>query len=161
MVFQHQQVRASIPHYRNFTLDMGRSPGFGSTATYSTPSSDSLSLRLRLPALTSHATVTRRFILQKARRHASIALRLFVSTRFQVLFHSPPGVLFTFPSRYWFAIGRQGVFSLGRWSSLLPAGFLVSRGTQDRLGRVRGFGYRAVTFSGRSFQNQFAYPKPL
>ena len=34
MVFQHQQVRASIPHYRNFTLDMGRSPGFGSTTTY-------------------------------------------------------------------------------------------------------------------------------
>src|SRR5690554_3464930 len=28
-------------------------------------------------------------------------LRLLVSTRFQVLFHSPPGVLFTFPSRYY------------------------------------------------------------
>ena len=27
-------------------------------------------------------------------------LRRFVGTRFQVLFHSPPGVLFTFPSRY-------------------------------------------------------------
>ncbi len=27
-------------------------------------------------------------------------LRLLVSTGFQVLFHSPPGVLFTFPSRY-------------------------------------------------------------
>ena len=26
---------------------------------------------------------------------------LLVSTRFQVLFHSPPGVLFTFPSRYY------------------------------------------------------------
>ena len=30
----------------------------------------------------------------------SLALPLLVSTRFQVLFHSPPGVLFTFPSRY-------------------------------------------------------------
>ena len=29
-----------------------------------------------------------------------IVLCLLVSTRFQVLFHSPPGVLFTFPSRY-------------------------------------------------------------
>jgi hypothetical protein len=57
------------------------------------------------------------------------ALRLIVGTRFQVLFHSPPGVLFTFPSRYWFTIGRQGVFSLRRWSSLIPTGFLVSRGT--------------------------------
>jgi hypothetical protein len=27
-------------------------------------------------------------------------LRPLVSTRFQDLFHSPPGVLFTFPSRY-------------------------------------------------------------
>ena len=56
--------------------------------------------------LTSHTTATRRFILQKARRHAITALRLFVGTRFQVLFHSPPGVLFTFPSRYWFTIGH-------------------------------------------------------
>ena len=30
----------------------------------------------------------------------SLTLPLLVSTRFQVLFHSPPGVLFTFPSRY-------------------------------------------------------------
>ena len=33
-------------------------------------------------------------------------LELVVGTRFQVLFHSPPGVLFTFPSRYWFTIGH-------------------------------------------------------
>jgi hypothetical protein len=40
-------------------------------------------------------------------------------------------VLFTFPSRYLFTIGRQRVFSLGEWSPQLPTGFLVSRGTQD------------------------------
>ena len=56
-------------------------------------------------------------------------LPLLVSTRFQVLFHSPPGVLFTFPSRYYFSIGHQGIFRLGRWSSRLPTGFLVSRRT--------------------------------
>ena len=56
-------------------------------------------------------------------------LRLIVGTRFQVLFHSAPAVLFTFPSRYWFTIGRQDVFSLRRWSSLIPTGFHVSRGT--------------------------------
>ncbi|CDN41084.1 Uncharacterized protein BN871_AB_00820 [Paenibacillus sp. P22] len=33
------------------------------------PYSDSLSLRLRLPDLTLHVNVTRRFILQKARHH--------------------------------------------------------------------------------------------
>ena len=51
-------------------------------------------------------------------------------------FHSPPGVLFTFPSRYWFTIGHEGVFSLGGWSPQLPAGLLVSRGTRDT---ARGF----------------------
>ena len=33
-------------------------------------------------------------------------LLLLVSIRFQVLFHSPFGVLFTFPSLYWCTIGR-------------------------------------------------------
>ena len=32
--------------------------------------------------------------------------------RFQDLFHSPPGVLFTFPSRYWFTIGRKEYLAL-------------------------------------------------
>ena len=40
-------------------------------------------------------------------------------------------MLFTFPSRYWFTIGRQRVFSLGEWSPQFPTGFHVSRGTQD------------------------------
>ena len=56
-------------------------------------------------------------------------LRLLVSVKFQVLFHSPPGVLFTFPSRYYSAIGHQVVFSLGGWSPLLPTRFHVPCGT--------------------------------
>ena len=96
------------------------------------PYSDSLSLRLRgFLHLTSLHRLTRRIIMQKARGQPE-GLPLLVSKWFQVLFHSPPGVLFTFPSRYWFAIGRQGVFSLGRWSSQIPTGFLVSRGTRVR-----------------------------
>ena len=43
-------------------------------------------------------------------------------------------MLFTFPSRYWFAIGLQGVFSLAGWSRLIHAGFLVTRATQDYAG---------------------------
>ena len=58
-------------------------------------------------------------------------LRLFVNKGFQVLFHSPPGVLFNFPSQYFFAIGHQGIFRLGGWSPRLPSGFLVSRRTPD------------------------------
>ena len=41
------------------------------------------------------------------------------------------GVLFTFPSQYWFAIGLSGVFSLTGWSRLIRAEFLVFRVTQD------------------------------
>ena len=75
--------------------------------------------------------------MQKARRHRRNSpegpqhwLRPLVGIWFQVLFRSPPGVLFTFPSRYWFTIGRQEVFSLGRRSSQIPTGFHVSRGTR-------------------------------
>src|SRR5882672_5907822 len=46
-------------------------------------------------------------------------------------FHSPSGVLFTFPSRYWFTIGRTLIFSLGEWSPQIPTGFHVPGGTQE------------------------------
>ena len=81
----------------------------------------------------------------------------------QVLFHSPPGVLFTFPSRYWFTIGHRVVFSLARWSWLIPTGFLVSRRTQvlsqaSSLFRLRGshpvspdFPFRSSIMSSCSF----------
>jgi hypothetical protein len=68
-------------------------------------------------------------------------------------FNSPSGVLFTFPSRYWFTIGRQVVFSLGRWSSRLPTGFHVSRGTLDTRLSPRLFAYRAFTFCGSTFHS--------
>ena len=61
-------------------------------------------------------------------------------------------MLFTFPSRYWFTIGHWGVFSLGRRSSRIPTGFLVSRRTQDPLRSARSVGYRAFAFFGRPFQ---------
>ncbi len=61
-----------------------------------------------------------------------------VGTRFQDLFHSPPGVLFTFPSRYWCTIGHRVVFSLGGWSPQLPTGFLVPRRTQVPQPLARG-----------------------
>jgi hypothetical protein len=62
-------------------------------------------------------------------------------------------VLFTFPSRYWFTIGRTLVFSLGRWSSRIPTGFLVSRGTWETDRRAsHAFTYGTVTLCGRAFQ---------
>ena len=54
-----------------------------------------------LKCLTLPVSVTRRTVLQKVRGRAYKALPQLVDTGFQVLFHSPPGVLFTFPSRYY------------------------------------------------------------
>ena len=51
--------------------------------------------------LTLPHRMTRRTVLQKVHRRASSALRQLVNTGFQVLFHSPPGVLFTVPSQYY------------------------------------------------------------
>ena len=69
----------------------------------------------------------------------SLALPLFVGVRFQVCFTPLVGVLFTFPSRYWFAIGRSGVLRLGGWSPHLQTGFHVSRPTLTvALLRLRG-----------------------
>ena len=76
-------------------------------------------------------------------------LRLLVGARFQVLFHSPPGVLFTFPSRYWSTIGHRRVFRIGGWTPQLPTGFHVSGGTQEPSGSPRGFAYGALTLSRR------------
>ena len=82
--------------------------------------------------------------MQKVRSRSYKELLLLVDLRFQILFHSPLGVLFTFPSRYLFTIGRLGIFSLGTWSSQIPTGFLVSCGTQVPLSsfhRFRLLGY--------------------
>ena len=76
-------------------------------------------------------------------------LSVLVGTRFQVLFHSPPGVLFTFPSRYCSSIGHQVVFRLGGWSPRLPTGFLVPRGTLDPVSSNLLFKYVALTLCGR------------
>src|SRR6476619_8090903 len=70
--------------------------------------------------------------MQKARRHRTNGrLRRIVSIRFQVLFHSPPGVLFTFPSRYSSAIGHQEVFRLTRWSWQIHGRLQESAATRE------------------------------
>ena len=52
------------------------------------------------PSLTSPVPATRRTVLQKVRGPPFKGVPQLVGTGFQVLFHSPPGVLFTFPSQY-------------------------------------------------------------
>ena len=148
--FQPTCVRPSTGSYPRFSLPTDSSPGFASAAR---DSSRPVKARFRcgsFPNLTSPHTATRWLILQKARRHNIKLLRLLVGARFQVLFHSPPGVLFTFPSRYWCAIGHRVVLRLGWWSTQVRTGFHVPGPTQGPRRAVRsGFAYGAVTRCGR------------
>ena len=75
-------------------------------------------------------------------------LCVLVNIRFQVLFHSPPGVLFTFPSQYFSTIGHQVVFRLGGWAPRLLTGFLVSADTLDTASSSRRFVYKTFTSYG-------------
>ena len=84
-------------------------------------------------------TLTRRLILQKARCHFTRKLQRFVCKRFQILFHSPCGVLFTFPSRYLFTIGHQGVFRLSGWSRQIHTRFHESGITWDTNYKINNF----------------------
>ena len=137
-------VRSSIAFYGNFNLDMDRSPGFGSTLTDFTPYSDLVSLRLHtLKCLTSPASVTRRTVLQKVRGCTHKVLPQLVNTGFQVLFHSPPGVLFTFPSQYYALSVTKEYLALGGGPPDFPQGstcLVVLWILPSRSGfRVRGF----------------------
>ena len=83
-------------------------------------------------------------------------LCVLVNTGFRVLFHSPPGVLFTFPSRYFFSIGHQAVFRLRGWSPFLPRRFLVPARTPDPGSPASSVMYMTLTFFGRA-----SHPVPL
>ena len=66
-------------------------------------------------------------------------------------------MLFTFPSRYWYAIGLTGVFSLTGWSRRIRAEFLVFRVTQDttRLQRASSTGLSpSMVVLSRTFLSQ-------
>ena len=93
-------LRTSIPFYGNFILDMGRSPGFGSALSDCGP----VKACFRFGSVPSVLNLARcrnsPDRSTKSTRSRLIALPQLVNTGFQVLFHSPPGVLFTFPSRY-------------------------------------------------------------
>ena len=118
--------------YLHFNLLMGRSPGFGSMATnFIRP----IQTRSRFASGAEYLKLARYYnspdrSTKSTTSHLNV-LCLLVNIGFQVLFHSPPGVLFTFPSRYCFTIGHQVVFSLMGWSPLLHTRFPVSRTTLD------------------------------
>ena len=85
-------------------------------------------LRLGFPTapsledLTLPVSATRRTVLQKVRGRAYKALPQLVDTGFQVLFHSPPGVLFTFPSQYSALSVTKWYLALGGGPPYFPQG---------------------------------------
>ena len=76
-----------------------------------------------LQSLTSPASATRRTVLQKVRGSAYKAVPQLVNIWFQVLFHSPPGVLFTFPSQYYALSVTKEYLALRGGPRLFPQGF--------------------------------------
>ena len=71
---------------------------------------------------------------------------------FQVLFHSPPGVLFTFPSRYWFAIGGSVYLALEGGPPRFPQGSSCPVVLGYQLTGNECYKYGALTRSGAPFQ---------
>ena len=62
-------------------------------------------------------------------------------------------MLFTFPSRYLFTIGRQLVFSLTRWSAQIHTRLHLYRVTQELPRRASVFGYGPLTLYGAIFHS--------
>ena len=104
-LFQQATVRSSTPFHRGFNLDMDRSSGFGSIVRNSCAlfrlgfPAASVLLDLNLATYNNspaHFTKGIPSLTHACALPAPIACRHTGSG----LFHSPPGVLFTFPSRY-------------------------------------------------------------
>ena len=103
---------------------MGRSPGFGSAQTdFTALLTLALTAAPPLNGLTLPACATRRTVLQKVRGRILMMLPQLVDTGSQVLFHSPPGVLFTFPSQYCALSVTEEYLALRGGPRLFPQGF--------------------------------------
>src|SRR5690242_5370558 len=142
--FQRWWVRPSTRSYPRFSLPMARSPRFGSRTRDSNALFRLAFATATPPGLTSPRTTNSQAHSSKGtpsphHSQGTAKLRRIVSRRFQVLFHSPPGVLFTFPSRYSSAIGHQGVFSLTRWSWQIHGRLQESAATRDNAKQVSDF----------------------
>ena len=131
---------------------MVRSSGSGSITSDNRPRKARCQCGFSILCFNLPLTISRRLILQQARRQTicrpSTACKFMVSCSF----HSPPEVLFTFPSRYYFTIGHLGIFSLTRWSSQIHKGFHVPQATWDTFESFQVFNYGAFTVYGSVFQ---------
>ena len=127
---------------------MDRSPGFGSiTCNYFVLFTLGFPSAPLLNNLTSLHTITRRTVLQKV-PHRTLGALCACKHRVSGSFHSPPGVLFTFPSQYCSTIGHQVVFRLRGWAPCILTGFHVSADTLDTANSSSYFTYKTFTSFG-------------
>ena len=107
-----------------------------------------------LKSLTLPVRATRRTVLQKVRSSPSKGVPQLVNIGFQVLFHSPPGVLFTFPSQYYALSVTKEYLALRGGPRSFPQGFSCLVVLWILLGyfrlRIRGFHPLWPAFPGRS-----------
>ena len=113
-----------------------------------------------LQSLTSQHNVTRRSVLQKVQGRTYIVLPLLVNIGFQVLFHSPPGVLFTFPSRYYALSVTISYLGLGGGPPCFPPDFSCPAVLWYQLA-VFGFRLRVFHPLWRRFPTRFYYPTSM
>ena len=113
-----------------------------------------------LQVLNLQHNVTRRSVLQKVHGRTSIVLPLLVNTGFQVLFHSPPGVLFTFPSRYYALSVTILYLGLGGGPPGFPPDFTCPAVLWYRLADFR-FRIRGCHPLWRRFPTRFYYPSSM
>ena len=116
-------LRTSTAFYGSFILDMGRSPGFGSACTDSGPLKTRFPFGSRLIVLNLARTGNSPDRSTKSTRLHLNVLPQLVNTGFQVLFHSPPGVLFTFPSQYCALSVTEEYLALRGGPRSFPQGF--------------------------------------
>src|SRR6187401_2967803 len=157
--FQPWWVRASTRSYPRFTLAMGRSLRFGSRtcdsfALFGLAFATASPHGLTSPHITnSQAHSSKGTQSRPSEQARTTTLPRLVGTRFQVLFHSPPGVLFTFPSRYLSAIGHQGIFRLSGWSRQIHTEFHGFRATRGYIGEPLPYVYGGITLYAGTFQS--------
>eukprot|EP01041_Mallomonas_annulata_P005539 gene5539-11160_t len=123
-------------YYLSFILAMVRSTGFGSTT------SDKRSIQARF----------------------HFVLFLFVGLQFHVLFHSPPGVLFTFPSRYYTLSDIQEYLALRggprRFTRDSTESFLLSFPLGTKMFQFPRFSNKLLSFLIRTLSDQSLLPTP-
>ena len=122
-----------------FPYDFGLSALSLATAVHSLARS---SKRTQQPRYTTPRTSTSRCFPSE---WLPFGLLLTIPGRFQALFTPLPGVLFSFPSRYYCAIGLETYLVLGVDVPQLPAR-IPTRGTQETSPRnLRDYVYGAIT----------------